>query len=215
MCAARVCSALRLAAWVCAALLLGPATPAAAAGPGVFLVSASGQKAMLADPGTTIAGAHDADLRIIEFFDYNCPYCKKMAPTFAAFLAQDHKAALVYKEWPIFGDASTYAAKSALAAQWLGKYLIAHDALMQAPNLSSSSDVDAALKGAGLDPAAIARERTRHAVQIDALLARSEDEARALGLRGTPGIVVGRLLLPGIVDLEGLKKLAEAARRER
>ncbi len=180
---------------------------------GVQLITAAGQKEMLNDPGTASAGARDADLTIVEYLDYNCPYCKKLAPDLAQLLAQDPKIRLVYKDWPILGDVSVYAAKAALAAQWQGRYLAAHDALMHAPKLADPAAVDQALVHAGFDLRVLRRDAARHAADIDALLARNDAEAHALSLRGTPGVVIGRLLLPGIVDLSGLKQLVSEARQ--
>jgi protein-disulfide isomerase len=182
---------------------------------GIQTITAAGQKEMLSDPGTDIGGAADGDVQIIEFFDYNCPYCKKMEPVLRSLLAEDRKTAIVYKEWPIFGDVSIYAAKSALAARWQGKYLLAHHALMDAAALSDDQQVDAALERAGIDVVKLKKDRASHAAQIEALLQRTDAEAHALHLRGTPGIVVGRQLLPGIVDRKGLKQLVADARRMR
>jgi protein-disulfide isomerase len=196
------------------ALLSVGCLPAALA-QSVQTITDAGQKEMLSDPGTDIDGAADADVQIIEFFDYNCPYCKKMAPVFRSLLAEDRKTAIVYKEWPIFGDVSVYAAKSALGARWQGKYLVAHHALMDAADLSDDQQVDAVLKRAGIDVVKLKKDRASHAAQIDALLQRNNAEAHALHLRGTPGIVVGRQLLPGTVDLQGLKQLVAGSRRMR
>ena len=71
---------------------------------------------MLANPGTDPVGARKPDVIIVEYFDYNCPYCKKLVPALHALLAQDPKIAVLYKEWPILGPVSEYAAASALAA---------------------------------------------------------------------------------------------------
>jgi protein-disulfide isomerase len=197
---------------LCLAMAAG-GLPRHALAQGVSLITAEGQKEMLSEPGAARAGAADADLTIVEYFDYNCPYCKRLAPDLASLLKQDRRIALVYKEWPILGDVSVYAARAALAAQWQGKYLAAHDALMDGPKMTDDAAVDQALKVAGLDLARLKRDGTGHAADIDALLARNDAEAHALSLRGTPGIVIGRLLLPGIVDLNGLKRLAAEARQ--
>jgi protein-disulfide isomerase len=179
----------------------------------VQLITAEGQKEILADPGTDRVGAAGADVTIIEYFDYNCPYCKKLAPDLRTLLAQDPKLAILYKEWPILSDVSVYAARQALAAGWQHKYLAAHEALMNGPKLSDDAAVDAALKSAGINVVKLKQDATRHASDIDALLVRNDAEAHALSLRGTPGIVIGRLLLPGITDLDGLKQLVAESRR--
>lgn len=196
------------------ALMALACLPATAAAQGIQRITAAGQKEMLTDPGTDTVGAPDADVTIIEFLDYNCPYCKKFAPTLHALLAEDHRIAVVYKDWPILGDVSVYAARAALAARWQGKYLAAHDALMSASRLSQNEQVDATLKRAGIDLTALRKDQASHGADIDALLARNDSEAHALHLRGTPGIIIGRALLPGIVDPNGLKQLVADSRRE-
>jgi protein-disulfide isomerase len=160
------------------------------------------------------AGAKDADVTIVEFFDYNCPYCKKTAPELQKLLHTDPKVRILYKEWPIFGDVSEYAARSALAAHWQGKFLIAHEALISAPNdLDETSQVDSVLKTAGVDLTRLSRDRSAHAADISAILARNSKEAAALGFRGTPGFVVGRQLVPLSLTLQSLQQLAKSARQ--
>jgi protein-disulfide isomerase len=196
------------------ALMTGECWPTVATAQGVQLITVAGQKEILTDPGTDAVGAPNADVTIVEYFDYNCPYCKKFAPALHFLLGEDHRVAVVYKEWPILGDVSVYAAKSALAARRQGKYLAAHDALMNGSHLTQNDQVDATLKRAGIDLVALKRDQTTHAKDIDALLERNDAEAHALHLRGTPGIVIGRQLLPGIVDLNGLKQLVADSRHE-
>ena len=134
------------------------------------------------------AGAKDADVTIVEFFDYNCPFCKKTAPELLKLLHVDPKVRILYKEWPIFGDVSEYAARSALAANWQGKFLTAHDALIGAAHdLDDNSQVDAVLKSVGVDLTQLARDRTAHATEITAILARNAQEASRARLPGNAG----------------------------
>jgi protein-disulfide isomerase len=159
------------------------------------------------------AGAKDADVTIVEFFDYNCPFCKETAPELQKLLHADPKVRILYKEWPIFGGVSDYAARSALAANWQSRFLIAHDALIgSAHDLDETSQVDAVLKSAGVDLTQLARDRTAHATEITAILARDAKEAATLGFKGTPGIVVGRQLLPRSLTLKDLQELTQSAR---
>lgn len=197
--------------WVAALLFQCLSWPAWAEG--IQLITSEGQKAMLASPGTEPVGAVDADVTIVEYFDYNCPYCKKMAAVLEDLLKQDHHVRIVYKDWPILGAMSVYASKAALAALWQHKYRVAHDALINGPRFSTIEQVNAALNHAGIDSALLTKDLTLHAAEIHALLERNDDEAHALNLRGTPGIIVGRQLVPGIVDLGGLKQLIADARR--
>ena len=198
-----------LGALLCALLL------SAASAQDVQIITRAGLKQMLANPGTEAAGARMPDVTIVEYFDYNCPYCKKLVPALKALLAQDPKIAVVYKEWPILGDVSVYAASSALAAGFQGKYLVAHDALISGPRLAENDQVDGILQSAGVNMGILKHDRVSHAKEIAALLARSDEEAHALTLEGTPGIVVGRQLLPGITDLSNLQQLVANSRKSK
>lgn len=197
-----------------ALMALGCCSPGISSAQTIQRITVAGQKEMLTDPGTDVVGAADADVTIVEFLDYNCPYCRQFAPALHALLAEDHRIAIVYKDWPILGDVSVYAARSALAARWQGKYLAAHDALLNGSRLTQDNQVDLSLRHAGIDLSALKKDRAAHAKDIDALLARNDAEAQALHLRGTPGIVIGRELLPGIVDINGLKQLVADSRHD-
>jgi protein-disulfide isomerase len=157
-------------------------------------------------------GAANSEVTLVEYFDYNCPYCRKLAPEIHALVDQNHTVGVVFKDWPIFGGVSVYAARSALASQWQGKYLVAHAALISAPRLSREAEVDDTLQKAGIDVAALKRALVEHSAQIDAILARNNTEARSLGIRGTPGLLVGRAVTTGVGDLAGLQSAVAAAR---
>ncbi len=169
------------------------------------------QKMILQDPGTPVLGAAHPDVVVVEYFDYNCPYCRKLAPSIQALVDNNPRVAVLFKEWPIFGGISVYAARSALAAQWQGKYLAAHNALIRAPRLSQEPEVDDALQKAGVNIAELKRTLAIRAAQIDALLSRNSSEARSLGMQGTPGLLVGRNVSTGIGDLAALQTAVAAA----
>ncbi len=199
----------RLIASILACALLFPVASAQ----DIQEVTDEGLKQMLANPGTDPVGARKPDVIIVEYFDYNCAYCKKLVPALQALLSQDPKVAVLYKDWPILGAVSVYAASSALAAGWQGKYLAVHDALLSGPRLAQNDQVDAILQRAGVNMDALKKDRTSHAKEIAALLARNDMEAHALTLEGTPGLVVGRLLVPGIADVSVLKQLVADSRQ--
>ena len=192
------------------ALALGLPTVAGAKSPPP--ISAEAEKRILNAPGVPILGSANADVTVVEYFDYNCPFCKALAPVFHPFIAQDHAAAVLYKEWPIFGGVSVYAAQAALAANYQGKYLQAHAALISAPRLEENSQVDAALQSAGIDMAQLKKDLVAHQASIDQLLMRNDTEARGLGFRGTPGILLGRRIVSGISDLHALQSAVALAR---
>lgn len=198
---------------VAAAQALTPPKDAATAMQNVDLITLEGQKQILANPGAEPVGARQPDVTIVEYFDYNCPFCKTVVPTLRTLLAQDPNVAVIYKDWPVLGPVSAYAAASALAARWQGKYLAAHDALIGGPRLAQNDQVDSILKKAGVDMDQLKKDRTNHANEIAALLARNDAEAHALTLQGTPGFVVGLQLVPGVADLTFLKQLIANSRQ--
>jgi protein-disulfide isomerase len=192
--------------------LLAVGVPTVALTQGVEVISPAQQKQLLTNPGSSSVGPANPDVTIVEYFDYNCPFCRELTPELKSLIRDDRKVAFVYKDWPIFGGVSVYAAREALAAEWQGKYLIAHDTLINGPRLTQEDQVDAELKAAGVDMPVLAKDRQTHAAQIDALLRRNDSESHSLHIHGTPGIVVDRQVLPGTVDLNGLKLLVDRAR---
>jgi len=171
------------------------------------------QRLILKDLGTAVLGVANPEVTVVEYFDYNCPYCRKLAPSIHDLVNNDHKVTVVFKEWPIFGGISVYAARSALASQWQGKYLAAHDALIRAPRLSQAAEVDETLQSAGINLPELKKTLAAHGAQIDAILARNNAEAHSLGMRGTPGLLVGRDVSTGIGDLAALQIAVAEARR--
>ncbi len=191
-------------------LLIGPASVAAAE---TTAITQAGKSAILASPGVPFAGAGKADVTVIEYLDFNCPFCKRAAPVLSAFMAADPKVRVLYRDWPIFGGVSVYAARAALAANYQGKYLQAHDALINnLGRLASETEVRDRLKGAGVDLALLDRDLVTHSVDINTLLKRINTEAVHLRFEGTPGFVVGDFIESGAPDLPGLKALAAETR---
>jgi protein-disulfide isomerase len=190
------------------------ALPTIAASQELQQITREGEKAILTKPGLEMTGARNPDVTIVEYFDYNCPYCKRVVPTFKELIARDKKVAVVYKDWPVLGETSVYAARCALAAGWQGKYFIAHDALLAGPRLSRNDQIESILRGAGVDVERLKKDLASHSQEIAALLARNDAEAHALELDGTPGILVGRQLMPGGADLSFFEKLIAEVRSE-
>jgi protein-disulfide isomerase len=139
--------------------------------------------AVLRDPNIPDLGNPQGDVTIVEYFDYQCPYCKKAAPDLAQVVREDGKVRIVLKDWPIFGPASAYAAKMALASKFQNKYEEAHDALIAAKTKLTEAAVDDLLAKAGVDVGRATADRTTHQQEIDALLARNDAQARAFGFR--------------------------------
>src|SRR3954453_12210101 len=109
-----------------AALLGAASRPAFAQGSDDVLTEAL----VLRDPEVPSTDNPDGDINIVEWFDYNCPYCRKIAPEISQVVQDDGKVRLVLKDWPILGEVSKIASRMALAAKYQNKFLEAHEALI-------------------------------------------------------------------------------------
>lgn len=152
---------------------------------------------LLTNADAPVGGNPKGDITIVEFFDYNCGYCKRVAPTVSAVLKNDPNVRVVYKEFAILGPQSVIAARAALAAKRQGKYHEFHVALMSAEQADADS-VAAIAKELGLDEAKLARDMQDPAVV--AHLDRNYRLATAIGINGTPAFVIGDRLIPGAID---------------
>lgn len=172
---------------------------------------------VLNDPDMPSVGPKNADIAIAEFMDYNCPYCRKSHPELKKLLESDGKVRIVYKDWPVFGPVSDYAAHMALAAKWQGKYQVAHDAMMSSPRrFQNDKEVRAVLKKAGLDMARLDEDAKAHKADIDRLLARTSLQAETIGLQGTPSwLVESFIVFGGLSHAQLTEAVAEARRRKK
>ncbi|RWA75430.1 MAG: DsbA family protein [Mesorhizobium sp.] len=164
------------------------------------------------DKQNPVGGNAQGNVTLVEFFDYNCPYCRVMAPIMEQAAADDPQLRIVYKEFPILGPDSVFAAKAALAAQNQGKYTAFHKALYGAKTRVTQAVVLKIAAEAGLDV-----ERMKADMQqpdIQTMIDRNAELAQALGITGTPGFIAGDQIYPGATDLATLKKLIEQARDE-
>jgi protein-disulfide isomerase len=178
-------------------------------------IPAAAVKAIEAEPlDTPVVGSPQGDVTVVEYFDYNCPVCRHLEPQLRKLVLGDPQVRLIRKDWPVFGDASVYAAYCVFAAARAGKYAAAHDALIgSAKDLDSKEDVQQVLRNAGFDVHRIDADIEVHASEYAATLARNKREAAELGLRGTPGLIVGNQLAPGGMDAAQLKSLVQRARQ--
>lgn len=157
-----------------------------------------------------VGGNPKGDVTIVEFFDVRCPYCKRLEPDMARFLAGDRGVRLVYKDLPILGPASTLGSKALLAAHRQNAYEKYRDAVMKLPADITLAALEAAAKKLGLDWPKLARDMDDAAIkqQIDANLAL----AHKLSIQGTPALIIGDEVVPGAVDVDELKRLVADAR---
>jgi protein-disulfide isomerase len=166
---------------------------------------------ILKDPAAPVGGNPDGDVTLVEFFDYNCPYCRRVAPTVTALEEADPDVRLIYKEFPILGPGSQFAARAALASRRQGKYVAFHNALMQATGQVTEATVMKVAREVGLDTGQLRADVQDPA--IDEAIARNLQLADALGITGTPSFIIGEEVVPGAVDLRTLQSLIAQARR--
>jgi protein-disulfide isomerase len=171
-----------------------------------------GRDAVLRDPEIPVLGNPQGDLTVVEYFDYQCPYCKKLAPQIAQVIREDGKIRLVLKDWPIFGAVSKSAAQLALAAKYQNKYQEAYDALIGATERLSDTNIPELLTKAGVDVEKAKQDLQAHQTTIDDLLFRNDDQAGAFGFEGTPSFIVGFFRVPGAVEMNVFKQIIADAR---
>jgi protein-disulfide isomerase len=165
------------------------------------------------DVASPVGGNPQGDVTLVEFFDYNCPYCRQVAPAVSEAAAADGQLRIVYKEFPILGPNSVFAAKAALAAHRQERYVAFHQALMQVRGTVNEDAVLAAAAKVGLD---IERLRTdMQDAELQAAIDRNLALAAALRINGTPGFVIGDETLRGAAELKTLQALIRKAREAR
>lgn len=164
------------------------------------------------DRDAPVLGNPKGKVTIVEYFDYQCPYCKTSHAMVKKIVANDGDIRLVLKDWPIFGGASVFAAQAVLGAAQIDKYEVAMEALMKTKARISENDVENALTGAGLAMKDIAAAVNSNNRKISALLDRNYRQALAFNFVGTPSFVIGKTIYPGVLDEKGLKAAIKQAR---
>lgn len=167
---------------------------------------------VLHDPAQPELGNPDGDLTIVEYFDYQCPFCKRDHPDLMRAVERDGNIRLLMKDWPIFGATSRRAAQLALGGLADGSYARAHDALMATDGRLSDRQVDQTLQAAGLSPEALRNGYRGARAQLDALLIRNARQATAFGLSGTPAFIIGSVIYPGAMRADALDRAIREAR---
>jgi protein-disulfide isomerase len=168
---------------------------------------------VLRDPDIPVAGNANGDITIVEYFDYQCPYCRKVEPELGQVVQDDGKVRWVQKDWPILGPVSVVAARMVLASKYQDKYLQAHQALMGVNSKLNEPRIRELLAEAGIDVDRVSRDLVTNAKPIDAILARNNDQAAAFGFRGTPSFIVGKFRVPGVLTMAQFDQAIADARK--
>lgn len=163
------------------------------------------------DPNAPVLGNPNGDVVVVEFYDYNCPYCRQAGEVVDALIKADPNVKVVYREWPILGEESVIATRASLAARNQGKYEEFHWALMNGKARASEAVIMRLAQELGLDLEQLLADMYSDAV--NAHIQTSNELADALGFSGTPAFVVGDQLAPGLISIEEMQGLIAAARQ--
>ena len=173
---------------------------------------ARNETALLNDPHTPVIGDPGADVAIVEFFDYACPYCKAAEPRLEAFLKADRHVKLVVKEFPILTPESLVAAKASLAAMKQGKYRQFHQALMMFKGQLKEAVIFDTAKDVGLDVDRLRKDMASPEVS-DEIIA-NFNLARAIRAFDTPTFIVDNHVLTEPSAQIDFPKVVAAARKK-
>jgi len=167
-------------------------------------------QAVRADRSSPVAENELADVTVIIFTDYQCPVCRLAHPEMRRAIAGDGRVRIVYKDWPVFGVRSERAARVAIASNYQGIYPLVHDTLMSSGRVDEPS-LKKAVEQSGGSWARLQVDLTRPA--IDQQLANNRLQAFGLGLRGTPGYLIGPILIRGGARSAQFSKAIAVARK--
>jgi protein-disulfide isomerase len=174
---------------------------------------AARQKDLLHDPNAPVSGNLKGDVTVVEFFDYRCGYCKRVAPAVTQLQQDDPNVRVVYKDFPILGEASEVAARAALASKVQGKHVAFHESLLASKNELTHETIFIIAAEVGLDIEQLKRDMG--APLIQATIERNQMLAKELGINGTPGFIIGKELVPGALELKDLQNLIRQVRQEK
>ncbi len=162
--------------------------------------------------GDGTMGNPDASFIIYEYSDYNCGYCKRLFNTLQTLISEDDDLLIVVKEFPILAKSSVLAAKAALAAEEQGRFAEYHNALMTSVGGITQDSLQSIATMVGLDLSlyneAISSNR------FDKILQRNMDAGQAIGIEGTPALLIGEQIIPGAIGLAEIKALIKAEREK-
>ena len=159
--------------------------------------------------GSPVIGSTNADVTIVEFSDYNCPYCKAMEPRLEALLKADRKVKLVMLEYPILTPASLTGTRAALASVRQGKYAQFHQALMRFEGNVTDADIFDTAKAVGLDVARLKKDM--QAPEVSDRIIANFNLARGARIFQTPAVIVGG---PAGIHITGSESAAIDFRKE-
>lgn len=157
------------------------------------------------------AGAKDGDVTLVEFFDFNCPFCRQSSADVERLLAEDPKLRIVFRDMPVLGPDSERFAMASLSAAQQGRYVKFYRTVFAGQGGLTQERLIRSVRGAGLDEGRVANDLSSKAIREE--LEKNVELGRALGLTGTPSYVIGNQILSGAVGYDALKEAVAQARK--
>ena len=169
--------------------------------------------ALFETPKDTVIGNPDGDVTVVEFFDYNCAYCKRALPDMEAMVKTDSKLRFILKEIPVLGPQSVAASKVSLALRKIApvQYAAFHQKLLGARGTADEASALAVASSLGVDAAAL--KQVMDSQEVGAELSKLGEMATTLSISGTPSYVVEDQVLAGAVGLDALKNAVANVRQ--
>ncbi|MEE2933893.1 MAG: DsbA family protein [Pseudomonadota bacterium] len=161
-------------------------------------------------PMSPYTGDKNGDVTLVEFFDYQCGYCKQVTESIIMLMKNDPGLRVVLKELPILGKTSLIAATAAMASRKQGKYFDFHVALMKNRGSLNPKRIMKIAKSVGINTAELKKDMSDPA--IDTYIEDTTELAQKLGIKGTPAFIIGDQIVPGAASLKQLKKFIEKER---
>lgn len=159
-----------------------------------------------------MTGSKDADITIVEFFDYNCGYCRQALGEIQTVLKDDDKVRVIFIDMPILGPESMEASKWSLAALKQDKYFEYHTALMEHNGSKGEEALEGLAKDIGLDVKQMKKDKDSE--EIANALSDNVEQARAIGINGTPGFLLAGQLFPGFMPADRIKEIIAEHRKK-
>lgn len=171
---------------------------------------AANEAALYRNPMSPVSGNAQGDVTVVEFFDYQCGYCKRSLSVMVDLLRADKKVRVIWKELPILGPVSRVAARAALAARKQDKYLDFHIGVMGLRGQLTEDRIYEVAGKIGIDIAQLQLDMKNP--EIDRYLDANLQLADAIGIRGTPAFIIGGTLVPGAIGADDMKRMIAKAR---
>lgn len=168
-------------------------------------------KSLYRSPNSFVAGNPDGDVTLVEFFDYNCGFCRRSMKELMTLIDTDPNLKVIFKEFPILSQGSVYAARAAMASIKQGKYLEFHMAMMKLRGSADKTSVIDIAEEVGLDVAKLKKEMEKPYILNE--IRDAQRTAAAIGINGTPGFVIGDRVIGGAVGIAALRRQIAAVRK--